>query len=499
MGGARSLRRLARPAWGGAALLGLLAFSAFLRTRALDASLWIDEGISAGIASHPAGEIPGLLRQDGSPPAYYLLLHAWTELAGTSEAVLRAPSLAFALLTVPAALWAGWSLFGRKAGWICSAAAAVLPFLTEQAQEARMYTLVAFLSLLATATFLHAFAFRRRRYVPLFALVLALLLYTHYWAIFLALGGIVALVALAATASPPDRRGLTLDGGLAFGFAALAFAFWAPTLAFQLDHTGAPWSSPPPPGALLAVVGLALAAAIAPRLGEDGTHGRALSALALLAAVALAAGWASAALEPGWAGRYLAILVGPLLLLGGAALARVGPLGAVAAAAICCAWALSPGPGEKSNVAGVSAAVSTSLEPGDLVISTQPEQVPVLAHYLPDTLRYATPLGPVADPAVMDWRDAVARLAATQPDDELAPLLDALPPGGRILLVAPDVDDGSRWRTPWTRLVALRSDEWVLALSSDERFLRLHGSTADTRTSKPSVRLTLYAKRSHGS
>lgn len=488
------MRGLGHLAWGGAALLGLLAVSAFLRTRALDASLWIDEGISAGIASHPAGEIPSLLRQDGSPPAYYLLLHAWTEFAGTSEEILRAPSLAFALLTVPAALWAGWSLFGQRAGWICAAGAAVLPFLTTQAQEARMYALVAFLSVLAAAAFLHAFAFGRRRYVPLFALGLALLLYTHYWAIFLALGGIVALGALVATASPPERRRLTFDGGLAFGFAALAFAFWAPTLAFQLIHTGAPWSSPPPGAALLAVAGLALAAALAHRLAADGTDGRALSALALLAAVALAAGWASALVEPGWAGRYLAILVGPLFLLGGAALARVGPLGTVTAAAICCAWALSPGPSEKSNVARVSAAVSARLEPGDLVISTQPEQVPVLAHYLPDALRYATPLGPVADPAVMDWRDALLRLAATQPEDELAPLLDALPPGGRILLVAPDVNDGSRWRAPWTRLVALRSDEWALALAADGRLRQLHGSIAAVPTSKPSVHLTLYAK-----
>ena len=65
------MRRLAvpNPAASAAALMGLLALSAFLRTRALHDSLWIDEGISAGIASHAAGEIPGLLRQDGSPPA----------------------------------------------------------------------------------------------------------------------------------------------------------------------------------------------------------------------------------------------------------------------------------------------------------------------------------------------------------------------------------------------------------------------------------------------
>ena len=444
LGGVRRVRRLAvpGPAASAAALLGLLALSAFLRTRALDASLWIDEGISAGIASYPAGEIPGLLRQDGSPPAYYLLLHAWTDLAGTSEVALRAPSVVFALLTVPAALWAGRSLFGREAGWICAAIAAVLPFLTLYAQEARMYALVGLLSVLATTAFTHAFAFGRRRHVPVLAALLALLLYTHYWALFLALGMLAALAALIVSAAREDRRRLLVDGALAFGLAGLAFAPWLPTLAFQLEHTGAPWSNPPPPGALAAALALAAAAAVVPRLAAGPAEGRALQALAVAAGVTLAAGWAAALVEPGWASRYLAVLVGPLLLLGGAALARIGPLGLVAAAAIACAWALDMGPTEKSNVAGASEAVAASLQPGDLVVSTQPEQVPVLAHYLPDGLRYATPLGPVADPAVMDWRNALPRLETTAPERALAPLLDELPPGARILLVAPEVGDG---------------------------------------------------------
>ena len=208
----------------------------------------------------------------------------------------------------------------------------------------------------------------------------------------------------------------------------------------------------------------------------------------------LAAGWTAALVEPGWASRYLAVLVGPLLLLGGAALARVGPLGLVAAAAIACAWALDLAPAEKSNVAGASEVVAASLEPGDLVVSTQPEQVPVLAHYLPDGLRYATPLGPVADPAVMDWRNALARLEATAPEDALAPLLDELPPGARILLVAPEVGDGGRWRAPWTELVAARSGEWASALGADARFRRVDGAVPAALTSRTSVRLTLYAK-----
>lgn len=490
------MRRVALPssALAAAGLLGLLALSAFLRTRALGASLWIDEGISAGIASHPLGEIPGLLRQDGSPPLYYLLLHAWSELAGTSEAALRAPSLLFGLLTVPAALWAGRSLFGTAAGWVCAGLAAVLPFLTAYAQEARMYALVALLSVVAAAAFLHAFVHGRRRYVPVFAVALALLLYTHYWALFLALGALAALAALAVTAAPAGRRRLLADGGLAFAGAGLAFAPWLPTLAFQLEHTGAPWSSAPPPAALALAVALGAGAVAVSRLGAGPAESRALRALALTAAVTLASGWAAALVEPGWATRYLAVLVGPLLLLAGATLTRLGPPGVLAAAAAACAWALGAVPAEKSNVAGASSAVAARLEPGDLVVSTQPEQVPVLAHYLPDGLRFATPLGAVGDPRVMDWRNALPRLESAGAGETLAALLDRLPAGARVLLVSPEVGDGGRWRAPWTRLVAARSGEWAAALSADARFRRLHGAAPESATSRTSVRLTLFAK-----
>ena len=56
--------------------LGLLvAGSVLLRTRQLDVGFWIDEGLSVGIADRPLGDIPGVLRQDGSPPLYYVLLN----------------------------------------------------------------------------------------------------------------------------------------------------------------------------------------------------------------------------------------------------------------------------------------------------------------------------------------------------------------------------------------------------------------------------------------
>ena len=45
----------------------------------------MDEGSPSGIASHPSGDIPGVLEQDGSPPLYYMLLHVWMDVFGRSE------------------------------------------------------------------------------------------------------------------------------------------------------------------------------------------------------------------------------------------------------------------------------------------------------------------------------------------------------------------------------------------------------------------------------
>ena len=60
-------------------LLGLLLVSAYLRTDSLGASLWMDEGLSIGIASQPLLDIPGTLQVDGSPPLYYMLLSVWMD------------------------------------------------------------------------------------------------------------------------------------------------------------------------------------------------------------------------------------------------------------------------------------------------------------------------------------------------------------------------------------------------------------------------------------
>ena len=76
----------------------LVGLSLALRTQAIHARFWIDEGLSVGISSHPLADIPGVLRKDGSPPLYYLMLKLWMSVFGSGEADTHALSVAFAML-----------------------------------------------------------------------------------------------------------------------------------------------------------------------------------------------------------------------------------------------------------------------------------------------------------------------------------------------------------------------------------------------------------------
>src|SRR5438309_8912337 len=136
----------------------------------------MNEAITTRTSAHPLGDIPGLLRHDGAPPLFYMLLHFWMQAFGTGESATHALSLVFGLLTIPVGMWAGWSLFGRRAGVYAAFLFAFSTFLTAYAQESRMYELMALLGLLATAGFIHGFVYRRRRYLILFAVCAALML-----------------------------------------------------------------------------------------------------------------------------------------------------------------------------------------------------------------------------------------------------------------------------------------------------------------------------------
>lgn len=490
--------------------LGLLAaLSVVLRVGVIDSGLWVDEGLSVGIADRPLLDIPGVLRQDGSPPLYYMLLHVWIEATGrSSESALHALSLLFAVATVPVANAFARTLIGARAGWIAAILFATNPFLTQYAQEARMYSLVVLLSLTACATFAGAFALRRtRRWTVGFALAQTALLYTHNWGLFLAAGLAAGFAALLWRSD--DRPRLLREGLLAAAIVVVAYAPWLPTLVFQALNTGAPWARPTDlevlreaPSEVLGGIaqyvlllgaGAGLAVLARRRTGESG----AALALGVAAVFVITVPWLISTFSPAFATRYLAVAVGPLLLVATLGLGRAGRLALPALALVVALWATNAPPESKSNVSAVAAGVGPSLRPDDLVLSTQPEQVPVLAYYLDGVagLRYATLTGAVPDRGVTDWRDGVARLEATSVENDLEPLLGAVRPGERVALVTPDFSIASRWKAPWTRVIRARSLAWEDRMRRDPRF-RVIAVEPPIAVARPhEVRATIFVRQ----
>ena len=138
------------------------------------------------------------------------------------------------------------------------------------------------------------------------------------------------------------------------------------------------------------------------------------------ALTALALAWLASQASPAWSNRYFAVFVGPVLLLGAAGLARGGRSGSSSSRSSSRFW-FDPRTGAletKSNAHTVAVLTRDRLEPGDLVVAIHPEQGPVMHYYLPQDigLRWADALGPVNDPRVFDWRDALDRLQGGQAD-----------------------------------------------------------------------------------
>lgn len=372
-----------------------------------------------------------------------------------------------------------------------------------------MYALLALGSILVTATFVGGFVLGRPRYVLGFAASLTLMLYTHNWSLYMVGGtGLALLVCLAVLTH--ERRRLIREGLLGFGLPALLYLPWVPTLIFQVRHTGAPWSEHPsfrwlldgflrllggegPAVALL----LAGGAGAAVMFGREATrHERlVLTAPVLIGVTTALIAWGVAQLEAAWSYRYLAVLIGPLLIPAGIALGRAGRYGGAGLAVIVVMWATTLAPFIKSNVRYVSQQVNQLVEPGDLVISTQPEQVPVIARYFEPGLRYASTLGPVAETRVMDWRDVLDRLEAATPERTLEPMLDDLRVGAQVAMVRPIIR-GASWRAPWTHLVRERSAEWAAALAGDPRFRKVAVApvTRAVPSGRPGIRAVIYRK-----
>ena len=417
--------------------------------------LWLDETLSVEIARLPLSDFYSALRQDGSPPLYYLLLHGWMSVLGESTAVVRLPS---ALLTVVALLLA-YRLGTRLAeladradrpwdpvatGRACVVVLAALPWTMRFGSEARMYVLVVVLVLAGTLALLAVHRSPSRGAVLALAAAVTALLLTHYWSLFLLMAvGLMHLPGLLR------RQPAAVRVALAGVLGVLFFLPWLPTFLFQAAHTGAPWAKPVELLDLLRW----------PRYFGAGTLlertilAWVLSGLCILAAVRLpvarrtggivagtiAVAWTSVAIGGGaYVGRYMAVVV-PLVAVTAAlgVLALPGSRRPFLALALVAAFGVTtgvPAAGSPRTSAGhVATAFASAAAAGDLLVYCPDQLGPAVARLLGPGYRQVV-YPSLEDPARIDWVDYRARQDAADPA-VIAARLDALAGRQRLFVL----------------------------------------------------------------
>ncbi len=247
-----------------AAVIAILLVSIVIRfwTRS---DMWLDEAQTFNIAHKPLGQITHFLRQDGSPPLYYYLLHFWISLFGTSNLAARSLAGVISIITLVVAWFAGNSIGGRKVAWASLVTLACCPYAATYATTNRMYSLLTLEGLLAIWM---AYELRRHftllRAFILFASV-SLLIYTHYWSIFL-----IAAISLIFVYDIIWRRSKeSLYGLVAILLAGLTFLPWFGDFLFQHAHTGTPWAQAPSLSAISSTVGQFAGGVAQPNAGGD--------------------------------------------------------------------------------------------------------------------------------------------------------------------------------------------------------------------------------------
>ncbi|WNV74563.1 glycosyltransferase family 39 protein [Geodermatophilus sp. DSM 44513] len=403
--------------------------------------LWLDEAQSVAIARLPLPELVTALEQDGSPPLYYLLLHGWTSLFGTSATAVRALSAVIGVLTLPLAWYVARRLAGRRTAVALVVLLATSPFLIRYSSETRMYALLVLLTVLGAAA--GAAVLRRPGPGPVLGLgvVTGALLLTHVWAFH-----VVAVTGLLALAALRSRRAVALRVLAALAVGGLLFSPWLLSLFVQLAHTGTPWAAPP----AFAVLPMALEAWRGGSQVRDHVLGTALLLLATVGLLAapttrrpgartvllalpprpsravllalslgtlLVAGAVSALTGTAVADRYTSVAVLAfltLVALGVAALPGVAlrATGLLLVAGLGLASAL-PGLTDARTQAGEVAQALEDAAPGDVVVFCPDQLGPGVTRLVPPEQRLDLVVYPDLRPADrVDWTDYAERVTS---------------------------------------------------------------------------------------
>ncbi len=408
-------------------------------------ALWLDEALSVNIASLPLDEIPGALRRDGHPPLYYWLLHGWMAAFGDGDVAVRSLSGAIGVVALPLAWVAGGLLGSRRAATTALLVVALSPFAVRYATEARMYSLVMLLVLAGFVALMKLVRGGGVGWAVGLGAASGLLLWTHYWSIYL-LAAVVAVLAWRWYRTPPERA-QALQGLVAIATGSLPFVLWLPSLLEQAAHTGTPWAEPSRPAV---VVVDTLDAMGGGAFSEARTYGIVLAVITILAAftatgddgrlllvdrptsnlrwvVAVVVGTLAVGTVVGYvtgaafAARYAAVVAPLILLIAAVGLARRGAGSLVAGLTATLVVLGLVGMGynatyDRTQAETLVDQIAAAAGPDDLVVVCPDQLGPSVTRALDQQGRPPPiPYPEAGDPRFVDWRDYQERNAAADP------------------------------------------------------------------------------------
>ncbi|HSP37968.1 MAG TPA: glycosyltransferase family 39 protein [Frankiaceae bacterium] len=457
-------RRRELPPWFLPVTLGVLVTAGLVLRFFARQALWLDESQSVAIAKLPLhGPSTTLwtgLKQDGSPPLYYLLLHAWIELFGTGTAVVRALSAVLNLVAIYPLYLLAKRVVGLRPARVVTILYICSPYALYYATETRMYSLVILL------TVLYGLALEQTLRRPSVLSILSIgvtaagLALTHYWCIYLLIT-MTGILFLWAWRRKRKEAWQALLGQVIGGVLLLP---WLPTLLFQLKHTGTPWGEPASLSAVLhaygwwaggpsvagrlallvvaplivfAVCGTAIstrAVQVGWKINQPGALLFGITTGTLIVAIVIGQATGSA-----YADRYTATAFVPFLLLTGVGTAfllservLVVAIGSLALLGIVAGAALLLAPRTQAQQAAT--ALARSAKPGDVVMVCPDQIGPSVRRLAPkDLAYYAAPT--FTDPGRVDWTDYKPRNENANPVAVAQRAVDMAGPEHNVFIV----------------------------------------------------------------
>ena len=438
---------------------GIVLVVAVVLRFVVDSPLWLDEALSVNIARLPLGDLREALKHDGAPPLYYVLLHFWTNWFGTGDTAVRALSGVFSLATFPAMYFIGKRVGDRFTAWAAVLIYATLPYSFRFGSETRMYALVMFLVAWGYLAFVRAIEKPTIGRLALVALVVAGLLYSQNWSLYLLAVVGLFVIWLAWRGNDATRHGarLVIVGMIAGG---ILFLPWVPTLKYQIAHTGTPWGDPSLPwngltaamgafagtatkaghgianmlaGILVALAALALfGRAIDARHVDLDLHTRPVVRWQLLLAFATLVVGLTASYVGGTAfdPRYAAVVVPILVIVFAVGLnvfasnaVRVGALALVLLLGIF--GGIRNSTSDRTQAGQIAASLQVGAQRGDVVVYCPDQLGPAVHRSLGDDNGLVELTFPaLGGPKRVNWVDYIDRIARTDPRAVAKELLD---------------------------------------------------------------------------